>query len=102
MISEEGDLKLLEITEQLPRRQMMEESVLFQEYFKNHPQIIPFINQSQYVYGTDNCEVMIEVLSIISDEYEACVIYNKKTPKEALDSAEKAVNVLLGNFEFKN
>jgi len=99
LISEEGDLKLLSLTEQLPRRQKMESSLLFQDYFKTHPQIIPFINQSKYVYGTDNCDLMIEVLSIISDEYEACVVYNKKTPKAALDAAEKAVNVLLGNFK---
>ena len=102
LISEEGDLQLLSLTEQLPRRQNMSTSTLFQDYFKTHPQITPFINQSKYVYGTDNCDVMIEVLSIISAEYEACVVYNKKTPKDALDAAEKAVNILLGNFKPKN
>jgi len=101
LISEGGDLKLLSLTEQLPRRQKMEESILFQDYVKTHPKIIPFIKQSNYVYGTDNCELMIEVLSIISDEYEACVVYDKKTPKEALNAAEKAVNILLGNFKIK-
>ncbi len=95
-------MQLLSLTEQLPRRQNMSTSTLFQDYFKTHPQITPFINQSKYVYGTDNCDVMIEVLSIISDEYEACVVYNKKTPKDALDAAEKAVNILLGNFKPKN
>ena len=80
----------------------MEESALFQDYFKTHPKIIPFIKQSNYVYGTDNCDLMIEVLSIISDEYEACVVYNKKSPKEALNAAEKAVNILLGNFKTAN
>jgi multiple sugar transport system substrate-binding protein len=99
LIDETGDLKLLTLTGQLPRRQNMSTSVLFQEYFSTHPQIIPFINQSKYVYGTDNSELMIEVLSIISDEYEACVVYNKKSPKQALDAAEKAVNILLGNFK---
>jgi len=102
LINEAGDLKLLSLTGQLPRRQNMSTSVLFQEYFNTHPQIIPFINQSKYVYGTDNSALMIEVLSIISDEYEACVVYNKKSPKQALEAAEKAVNVLLGNFKLKN
>ncbi len=102
LISEAGDLKLLSLTEQLPRRKNMEESALFQDYFKTHPKIIPFIKQSNYVYGTDNCDLMIEVLSIISDEYEACVVYNKKSPKEALNTAEKAVNILLGNFKTAN
>jgi len=99
LISESGDLKLLSLTEQLPRRQNMSESILFKDYFKDHPQILPFINQSKYVYGTDNSELLIEVFNIISDEYEACVVYNKKTPKEALDAAEKATNILLGNFK---
>ncbi|MCF6181926.1 extracellular solute-binding protein [Lutibacter sp.] len=102
LISEKGDLKLLSLTEQLPRRQKMEASILFQDYFKTHPKIVPFIKQSNYVYGTDNCELMIEVLSIISDEYEASVVYNKKTPKAALDAAEKAINILLGNFKTTN
>jgi len=102
LISEEGDLKLLSLTEQLPRRQNLEESTLFKDYIKTHPKILPFIKQSNYVYGTDNCELMIEVLSIISDEYEACVVYDKKTPKEALNAAEKAVNILLGNFKSIN
>jgi len=102
LIDENGDLKLLSITEQLPRRQHMNQSVLFQNYVKAHPQIDPFIKQSNYVYGTDNCEDLIEVLGIISDEYEACVVYDKKTPKQALEDAEKSVNNLLGNFNQKN
>jgi len=102
LINEDGDLKLLSITEQLPRRQNMDQSVLFQNYIKTHPQLTPFIKQSNYVYGTDNCEYLIEVLGIMSGEYESCVVYNKKTPKQALDDAEKSVNNLLGNFNKKH
>jgi multiple sugar transport system substrate-binding protein len=34
-------------------------------------------------------------LDIISQEYEASVVYGKKTPEKAIEDAEKAVNVLL-------
>jgi multiple sugar transport system substrate-binding protein len=56
-----------------------------------------FAEQVDYIKGLDNHELIVEVMDIISQEYEACVIYNKKTPEEALEAAEKAVNVLLGN-----
>jgi len=39
--------------------------------------------------------VIVEVLDIISQEYESCVIYGRKTPEKALGDAEAAVNVLL-------
>jgi multiple sugar transport system substrate-binding protein len=45
----------------------------------------------------DNCEVMVEVFDIISQEYEACVIYGKKSPEDAVREAAQAVDVLLGN-----
>ena len=35
------------------------------------------------------------MLDIISQEYEACVVYGKKTPEKAIADAEAAVNVLL-------
>ena len=55
-----------------------------------------FARQVEYIKGVDNHELIVEVLDIISQEYEACVIYHKKTPEEAMAAAEKAVNVLLG------
>ena len=58
--------------------------------------MITFAKQVKYVKGIDNCEVIVEVLDIISQEYEACVIYGKKTPEKAVQDAAKAVNVLLG------
>jgi multiple sugar transport system substrate-binding protein len=39
----------------------------------------------------------VEVLDIISQEYEASVVYGRKTPEKAISDAEAAVNVLLKN-----
>jgi len=59
--------------------------------------MIPFAKELPYVKGVDNCEVIVEVLDIISQEYESCVVYGKKTPEKAIQDAETAVNVLLAS-----
>lgn len=58
--------------------------------------LVTFAKQLPYSKGVDNCEVIVEVLDIISQEYETCVVYGKKTPEKAIADAERAVNVLLG------
>ena len=95
LITRDGDLKLLEFTGQLPNRKNMQSDPFFQDFFDENPKLKVFAEQANYVRGVDNCEVIVEVFDIISQEYEACVIYNKKTPEKALEDAEKAVNNLL-------
>ena len=97
MITKEGDKKLLEITTQLPNRKNLITDMTFQDYFKTHPKMKAFAEQANYIKGIDNCEIIVEVFDIISQEYEACVIYNKKTPEKAIADAAKAVDNLLKN-----
>ncbi len=97
LITKEGDKQFLEISGQLPRRQNIDKDAFFQDYFVKNPKAITFAKQANFVKGTDNCEVIVEVFDIISQEYEACVIYNKKTPEAAIADAAAAVNLLLGN-----
>jgi len=97
LIDKEGDKKLLKITTQLPNRKNLEAEEIFQEYFKSHPKMKTFAIQANYIKGVDNSEVIVEVFDIISQEYEACVIYNKKTPEKAIEDAAKAVDNLLKN-----
>jgi len=99
MINREGDKVFLETSGQLPRRQQLEKDSLFSDYFLKNPKVVKFAKQANYVKGVDNCEVIVEVFDIISQEYEACVIYNKKSPEKAIEDAARAVNVLLGNNE---
>ncbi|MFO7446234.1 MAG: extracellular solute-binding protein [Ignavibacteriaceae bacterium] len=94
MSSKENDLKLLEITNQLPRRKELDSDPYYAEYFRRNPQMEVFGRQAKYVKGTDASPVLKEVFDLISQEYEACVVYGKKTPEEALNDAEKAVNLL--------
>jgi multiple sugar transport system substrate-binding protein len=95
MMSEEGDLQFLQATNQLPRRRGLDDLPGFQDFFAQNPKLQAFAEQARYVKGADICESLIEVLDIISQEYEACVLYQMKTPEEAVADAERAVNVLL-------
>jgi len=94
MVSRENDLKFLRITNQLPRRKNLAGDFFFSEYFKSNPKMILFAEQAEYVKGTDQALYLKEVFDLISQEYEASVIYGEKSPEEALSDAEKAVNLL--------
>ena len=94
MLQEKSDLKFLEFTNQLPRRKNLDTNPLFKDYFNKNPKMKIFAEQAKYVKGTDQSTVLKEVFDLISQEYEACVIYGKKTPEEAVSDAAKAVNLL--------
>ena len=95
MVDEGGDLEFLKTTNQLPRRQGLDSIPAFRDFFAQNPRLRVFAEQAKHVKGADNCEVLIEVFDIISQEYEACVIYQVKSPEQAIADAEQAVNVLL-------
>ncbi|NCD43393.1 MAG: extracellular solute-binding protein, partial [Bacteroidia bacterium] len=90
-----GDLKLMEQTKQLPRRKGLDTLSAYRDFFTANPRLKIFARQADWIRGTDNSPVITEVLEILSQEYEACVLYQKKTPEEAIADAERAVNVLL-------
>jgi multiple sugar transport system substrate-binding protein len=94
MLKKENDLRLLEVSNQLPRRKNLDSDPLFEKYFADNPKMIPFAKQAKYVKGTDSALYLKEVFDLISQEYEACVVYGKKTPEQALQDAEHAVNLL--------
>lgn len=96
MVDIQGDSLLLALSNQLPRRFGIDTIVNFQEFFEKNPKLKIFAQQAKYVKGIDNCEVIVEVFDIISQEYEACVLYSIKTPEKAIADAEKAINILLG------
>jgi multiple sugar transport system substrate-binding protein len=97
MVDKNGDLQLLSVTGQFPRRKNLQSDIFYTNYFKTNPMMLLFAKQLPFVKGVDNCEVIVEVLDIISQEYESCVVYGKKTPAKAIQDAEAAVNVLLAN-----
>lgn len=95
MIDKNGDKQLLEVSGQLPRRKDLDSDPYYKDFFDNNPMLTVFAKQIPFIKGIDNCESIVEVFDIISQEYEACVVYQKKTPEKAIADAERAVNVLL-------
>jgi len=95
VVSKENDLRLLEMTNQLPRRWNLAEDPVFEDYFRQNPKMLPFARQAKFVKGTDNSPVLKEVFDIISQEYEACVVYGKKSPEEAIFDAAKAARLIV-------
>lgn len=94
MMNVEADKDFLQLSGQFPRRKDINTNPLFLDYLKDHPKLIPFAMQTKYLRGMDSEPYMKEVLDIISQEYEACVVYGRKAPKAALDDAAKAVDLL--------
>jgi len=94
MIDQKGDLQFLKLTNQLPRRKALTENKFFEDYFNKNPKLKIFADQAKYVKGTDASPALKEVFDLISQQYEACVVYGTKTPKQALQDAADAVNLL--------
>lgn len=97
LIDKPGDQKLMELTNQFPRRKNVDTDPYFATFLAKNPRLRPFAEQTRYIKGVDNSEVIVEVFDIISQEYEACVIFNRKTPEAAIADAAKAVDVLLSH-----
>jgi multiple sugar transport system substrate-binding protein len=95
LISVQGDFDLLRTTGQFPRRKNIAANPVFEPYFKENPKLLPFALQADFIKGVDNHPNIVEVIDIISQEYEACVIYGRKSPEKALKDASDAVDVLL-------
>lgn len=95
MVSRQNDLRLLEMTNQLPLRQNLVADTLFQTYFTANPKMRLFAEQSQFVRGADTSPVLKEIFDAISREFEACVVYSAKSPVHAVrDAAERARLIL--------
>lgn len=95
LVDKPGDRRLMELTGQFPRRKNVDTDSYFASFLSKNPRLLPFARQTRYIKGVDNCEVIVDVFDIISQEYEACVLFNKKTPEAAIRDAARAVDVLL-------
>ena len=94
ILTAEADFDFMQMSGQMPRRNDLDTNPLFLSYLESHPKLVPFAKQAKYVRGIDSQTHMKEVLDLISAEYEACVVYGKKDPREAIEDAAKAVELL--------
>ena len=90
-----NDLRLLEITSQLPIRASMLADEVFADYFRQHPQMVRFAEQVLAARSVDSVPELKEIFDIITQEFEASVIFNLKSPEQAVrDAARRSQTIL--------
>jgi len=94
LISRHADQRLLEICDQIPMRKNLLSDSSFIAYFKAKPQMKMFALQAPFTRGVDGVADLKEIFNIISQEYEASVIYGRRPPEEAIERAAKRVKVI--------
>jgi len=94
MLTPAADQDFLALSRQIPRRKDLQVNPIFVDYFNTHPELKPFARQAQHVRGMDSARYMKEVLDLISQEYEACVVFGLKSPEDAIRDAAHAVDLL--------
>ena len=89
------DLMLLQIANQIPMRSDLLTNSLFAEYFRKNPLMIDFAQAALYTRSVDAAPDLKEIFDAISQEYEACAVYGKKSPVDATQSALKRMKVIV-------
>jgi multiple sugar transport system substrate-binding protein len=87
LVTPRHDLKLLEICNQIPVRGDLLTNPLFAAYFRENPVMVSFADQAPYTRGMDAAPDLREIFDAISQEYEACAVFGKNSPAEAVQSA---------------
>nr|MBA3247139.1 extracellular solute-binding protein [Pyrinomonadaceae bacterium] len=95
LISRQNDLKLLELTSQLPIRQSLSDDELFADYFRRHPRMVQFATQVPHARSIDSLAELKEILDVIAQEFEASVVYDLKPPEQAIRDAARRSQQLL-------
>lgn len=95
LVTAEADLKLLEHTLQMPLRTDLLTNPLFQDFFEANPSLVAFAGQAPYTRGMDGISDLKEIFDAISQEYEACAIFNRRDPRVAVANAAERASVII-------
>ena len=95
LITAEADLKLLEYTLQMPIRKDLTGNSLFKDFFRENPNLVYFAEQAPYTRGMDGVSDLKEIFDAISQEYEACAIFNRQEPAVAIKNAAERARVII-------
>lgn len=68
---------------------------LFAAYFRQNPMMVRFAVQAASTRGVDAAPDLKEILDAISQEYEACAVYGKVTPTEAVNDAFRRTKMIV-------
>lgn len=94
LVSKEADLKLLELTNQVPLRRDITDDPFYGGFFAKNPLLRKAARQAEYVVPTDESQHLVQILDIISGQFEAAAVYGVITPEKSLKTAAKKVQAL--------
>jgi len=94
LVTAKHDAALLEITDQIPIRGDLLSNPTFADYFQRKPVMVVFAQQAPYTRGMDSAPDLKEIFDAISQEYEACAVFSRKTPAEAIHDAVDRTKVI--------
>jgi len=95
LITGEHDLLMLEITNQVPVRGDLLTNSLFARYFAKNPLMVKFAQQAVHTRGMDTVADLKEIFDAISQEYEICAVYGRKSPAEAVRDAAQRCRAIM-------
>jgi multiple sugar transport system substrate-binding protein len=95
LVSRRNDLRLLEITNQLPIRAPLVDDAEFGAYFDAHPRMVAFARQAISTRSVDQVSELRELFDIVAQEFEASAVFNTKTPEQGVrDAARRSQTIL--------
>ncbi|MCA1573850.1 MAG: extracellular solute-binding protein [Acidobacteria bacterium] len=95
IISKRHDLRLLELTSQLPIRARLLEDHTFADYFKRNPKLVKFAEQLATARSIESIAELKEIFDAIAQEVEASIVFDLKPPEQAVhDAARRSQQIL--------
>ena len=95
LISETADSLLLELTSQIPIRKNITSNPMYANYFANNPGMIIFAEQAINTRGVDGASELKEIFDALSQEFEACCLFDARTPRESIRLAAQRSQVII-------
>ncbi len=95
LISKQADLRLLELCSQIPIRKDLSIDPYFSEYFNQRTMMTKFAEQAILTRGVDGAAELKEIFDAISQEFEACAIFDARTPTESIHRAVERSKVII-------
>lgn len=93
LVTKRADLRLLEVTRQIPVREDLLTDSTFAHFFADHPMMTPFAEQAARTRSVDDVRSFQEVLDAIAQQFEAAS-YGAVTPAEATRRAVERIRVI--------
>lgn len=95
LVSPHSDLRLLEITNQIPIRKNLSTDPLYHDFFAANPNVVKFAERVPNSRGVDDVENLKEIFDAVSQEYEACAVYGARSPAAAAANILRRVKVIV-------